>query len=51
MFIFDVLRKDKVYQVIVSDLRRFGVKYRHKKNASVKTDKPERNGNQPQKVN
>ncbi|XP_051153290.1 rho GTPase-activating protein 11A-like isoform X3 [Leptopilina boulardi] len=50
MFIFDVLRKDKVYQVIVSDLRRFGVKYRHKKNASVKTDKPERNGNQPQKI-
>lgn len=49
MFIFDVLRKDKVYQIIVSDLRRFGVKYRHKKNA-VKTDKPERNGNLPQKV-
>lgn len=49
MFIFDVLRKDKVYQIIVSDLRRFGVKYRHKKNA-VKLDKPERNGNLPQKI-
>ncbi|XP_043476939.1 uncharacterized protein LOC122507974 isoform X3 [Leptopilina heterotoma] len=50
MFIFDVLRKDKVYQIIVSDLRRFGVKYRHKKNAAVKLDKPERNGNLPQKI-
>ena len=49
MFVYDVLHKEKVYQIVVSDLRSFGVKYRHKKNA-VKTEKLERRGRFPQKV-
>ncbi|XP_033226909.1 rho GTPase-activating protein gacF-like isoform X7 [Belonocnema kinseyi] len=49
MFVYDILHKEKVYQIVVSDLRSFGVKYRHKKNA-VKTEKPDRNARLPQKV-
>ncbi|XP_033226905.1 rho GTPase-activating protein gacF-like isoform X3 [Belonocnema kinseyi] len=48
MFVYDILHKEKVYQIVVSDLRSFGVKYRHKKNA-VKTEKPDRNARLPQK--
>ncbi|XP_011496179.1 PREDICTED: rho GTPase-activating protein gacN-like isoform X2 [Ceratosolen solmsi marchali] len=40
MLIYDVLHKEKVYQVVSRNLRSLGVKYRIKKN--VKTDKPNR---------
>ena len=49
MFIYDILHKDKVYQIVESSLRSFGVKYRQKKNV-VKIEKPEGNGRLPQKV-
>lgn len=49
MLIYDVLHKEKVYQIISGNLRNLGVKYRIKKNA-VKTDKPERNASALKKV-
>ena len=42
MLIYDVLHKEKVYQIVSGNLRTLGVKYRVKKNA-VKTDKSDRN--------
>lgn len=45
MLIYDVLHKEKVYQIVANNLRALGVKYRIKKNALVKTtanDKPDR---------
>ncbi|OXU29248.1 hypothetical protein TSAR_007484 [Trichomalopsis sarcophagae] len=49
MLIYDVLHKEKVYQIVAGNLRTLGVKYRIKKNA-VKTDKPERNASALKKV-
>lgn len=49
MLIYDVLHKEKVYQIVANNLRTLGVKYRIKKNA-VKTDKPERNAQALKKV-
>ncbi|XP_014219147.1 rho GTPase-activating protein 24 isoform X2 [Copidosoma floridanum] len=41
MLIYDVLHKEKVYQIVSGNLRTMGVKYRIKKNC-VKAEKPER---------
>lgn len=49
MLIYDVLHKEKVYQIVAGNLRTLGVKYRIKKNA-VRTDKPERNASALKKV-
>ena len=49
MLIYDVLHKEKAYQVVAGNLRSIGVKYRIKKNA-VKTDKQDRNVNSLKKV-
>lgn len=40
MLIYDVLHKEKVYHIVVSDLRSFGVKYRFKK-SMLKSERPE----------
>ncbi|KMQ87835.1 rho gtpase-activating protein 11a [Lasius niger] len=40
MLIYDVLHKEKVYHIIASDLRSFGVKYRFKK-SMLKSERPE----------
>lgn len=49
MLIYDVLHKEKVYEIVINDLRNIGIKYRFKKNA-IKTDKFERNKNISKKV-
>ncbi|XP_058805658.1 rho GTPase-activating protein 11A-like [Phymastichus coffea] len=49
MLIYDVLHKEKVYQIISDNLRNLGVKYRIKK-CAVKTEKPERNASALKKV-
>ncbi|XP_024938862.1 uncharacterized protein LOC107265776 isoform X2 [Cephus cinctus] len=49
MLVYDVMHKEKVYELIAGDLRGLGVKYRFKKNA-IKTEKPERSGNALRKV-
>jgi hypothetical protein len=49
MLIYDVLHKEKVYQIVSRNLRNLGVKYRIKKNV-VKTDKPDRHGSALKKV-
>lgn len=40
MLIYDVLHKEKVYHIVASDLRSFGVKYRFKK-SMLKSERPE----------
>ncbi|XP_014599603.1 PREDICTED: uncharacterized protein LOC106784502 isoform X2 [Polistes canadensis] len=49
MLIYDVLHKEKVYEIVINDLRNIGVKYRFKKNA-IKPDKFERSKNVSKKV-
>ncbi|KAI4498519.1 hypothetical protein M0802_006454 [Mischocyttarus mexicanus] len=49
MLIYDVLHKEKVYEIVINDLKNIGVKYRFKKNA-IKTDKFERSKNISKKV-
>ncbi|XP_043671048.1 rho GTPase-activating protein 24-like isoform X1 [Vespula pensylvanica] len=49
MLIYDVLHKEKVYEIVINDLRNIGIKYRFKKNA-IKTDKFERSKNISKKV-
>ncbi|XP_047353118.1 uncharacterized protein LOC124950447 isoform X1 [Vespa velutina] len=49
MLIYDVLHKEKVYEIVINDLRNIGIKYRFKKNA-IKTDKFEKSKNISKKV-
>lgn len=49
MLIYDVLHKEKVYEIVINDLRNIGVKYRFKKNA-IKTDKFEKSKNVSSKI-
>ncbi|KAK2583738.1 hypothetical protein KPH14_009656 [Odynerus spinipes] len=49
MLIYDVLHKEKVYEIVINDLRNIGIKYRFKKNA-IKTEKFEKSKNVSKKV-
>ncbi|XP_012275799.1 uncharacterized protein LOC105697241 isoform X2 [Orussus abietinus] len=49
MLIYDVLHREKVHQIITSDLKNFGVKFRLKKNV-IKTEKAGRNPSVLKKV-